>query len=353
MSGSPKPPKPTDPNVAAEAQARWSRYDTRGPGGSVTWQGSGPDAAQVTEWSPELQQLFGSASNIANQQRQQYQAPEGFASFRDRLMGQMNERQSQGRPVYQPTQRFEGRFGGGGSGSGGSAGGGPGEGGLFDGSGGPTGQAGPVSAEVAMLPFGGPGGMQKPGGTDRVMGKPMIPGMSGPQPDPTTQPVTDPGDKSLRGGIANMLGGKPTDTPWRDALLGPVGPDGRRHPVQNAMRGGLVGAVGRGIGNSLANAEQRAGKPSIDRQLGQIAAQVGAKPKPINNPGPGPQISPADPVPALPGGKPRGGRRRGLARSTMGRTGASLGYGNQIWGANQDNRALAAMGLHDYTGMEQ
>lgn len=344
MSGSPKPPKPVDPNVAAEAQARWSRFDTRGPGGSVTWQGSGPDATQVTEWSPELQQLFSSASGIANTPRDRYAAPAGFAQYRDRLMGNMNDRQSQGRPIYQPTQRFDGPLGAGGGAGAGSGGG----------AGGPSGVMVSIDGD-GMDPrnetFTPGGGLRKPGGMDVPQGKPMM-GIA-PQADPTTQPVTGPGDKSLTSGIASMLGGKPTATPWRDAFLGPVGADGQRHPIQNALRGGLVGAVGRGIGNSLANSEQRAGSPSIDRQLGQIAAQVGAKPKPINNPGPGPQISPADPVAALPGGKPRGGRRRGLARSTMGRTGASLGLGNQIWGANQDNRALAALGLHDYSGLEQ
>ena len=330
MSSSPKPPKPVDPNVAAEAQARWARYGTSGPGGSTSWQGEGPNATQVTEWSPELQGLFGQMQGIAGQERQRYQAPEGFGSFRDRLMAQMNDRQSQGRPIYQPTQRFTGQLGqGGGSGTGG--GGGYGDGAEWDGSGGPQ---NPMQIQAGQIAPGAP-----------RMNKPSIGGMPGQMEKPAVMPggPTDPGGKGLRADLAGMLGGQATPTPFRDAFLGPADASGQRHPIRNAMRGGLIGAGGRAIGNLMANAEQRRGTPT--------AGTGGAKPGPIPV-GDDRQISPVDPV-SNPWKKPQG-RRRGLTgTSTRARTGASLGMGNQLWGAAQDQRALAAMGLHDYSGMEQ
>ncbi len=311
MSGSPKPPKPVDPNVAAEAQARWARYNTSGPGGSVRWDGTGPGATQVTEWSPELQGLFSQMQGIAGQERQQYAAPEGFGSFRDRLISQMNDRQSQGRPVYQPTQRFTGQLGqGGGSGSGGD--------------GGPR---SPMEIRAGQVATGAP-----------MMNKPSIGGMPGQMEKPAVMPGGPPGPRGK-----SLFGGQATATPFQDAFLGPVGSDGRRHPIRNALRGGLVGAGGRAIGNLMANAEQRRGAPTV--------GTGGAKPGPIPV-GDDRQISPADPV-NNPWKKPQG-RRRGLTgSSTRARTGASLGMGNQLWGAAQDQRALAEMGLHDYSGMEQ
>lgn len=320
MSSSPKPPKPVDPNVTAEAQARWARYGTSGPGGGTRWEGEGPNATQVTEWSPELQGLFSQMQGIAGQQRQQYQAPEGFGSFRDRLIGQMNDRQSQGRPIYQPTQRFEGALGGGGSAGGGGAGGmGPAQ---------SSGIGQEYMSSPAVMPMGaGMGGQGKPG-----RGAPGQMEYTGGSPGGPE----GPGRKSL-------FGGQATATPFRDAFLGPVGDDGRRHPIRNALRGGLVGAGGRAIGNLMANAEQRRGAPTV--------GTGGAKPGPIPV-GDDRQISPADPV-NNPWKKPQG-RRRGLTgTSTRGRAGASLGMGNQLWGAAQDQRALAAMGLHDYSGLEQ
>lgn len=323
MSGSPKPPKPVDPNVAAEAQARWARYGTSGPGGSTSWQGEGPNATQVTEWSPELQGLFGQMQGIAGQERQRYQAPEGFGSFRDRLMAQMNDRQAQGRPIYQPTQRFTGQLGqGGGSGSGG--GGGFGDGADWYGDGGPR---SPMEIRAGQVATGAP-----------MMNKPSIGGMPGQMEKPAVMPGGPAGPRGK-----NLFGGQATATPFQDAFLGPVGSDGRRHPIRNALRGGLVGAGGRAIGNLIANAEQRRGAPTV--------GTGGAKPGPIPV-GDDRQFSPADPIPNE--FKKPGGRRRGLSGvSTRGRTGASLGIGNQLWNAAQDQRALAAMGLHDYSGMEQ
>ena len=111
MASSPKPPKPVDPNDAAAAQARWNRINTRGPGGSVTWEGEGPGATQVTQWDPRVEALFSQMEGIAGQQRDRYASPEGFASYRDGIVSRLNDRQQMGRPVYQPTQTIGGTLG--------------------------------------------------------------------------------------------------------------------------------------------------------------------------------------------------------------------------------------------------
>lgn len=371
MASSPKPPKPVDPNVAAQAQAQWNRFGQRGPGGSVTWEGEGPNQTQVTQWDPRTEALFGQLQGIAGQERQQYAAPEGFSQFRDGLMSRMNDRQQMGRPVYQPTQTFGGTLGPN-SAAGGAGGGGaggiaqpPGEGGMWGGDAGPQ-----IQANFGM-PQGKPVDMSGGGVT---MGKPALGPQGGPgvmqKPDigGQTQPVP-PDGKGLLGAIGGMMGGQQTETPWKDAFMGATDEQGQRHPFRNALNGGLVGALGRGIGNSLVNRGgdgQTEGRPmggaALDRQLGQLAmpgtrgerfnAQYGVGSgggidrtlariaeqaasqgltKPGQKPKPG---NPGRPVMGLPRG------------STRGRAMGALGMGNQIWGAAQDRRALEDMNIH-------
>lgn len=367
MSSSPKPPKPTDPNEAAAAQARWNRFSTQGPGGGTTWTGEGPDAVQTTTWSPELQGLFGQMQGIAGADRQQYAAPEGFAQFRDGLVSRLNDRQQMGRPVYQPTQTIGGTLGPNSQANGPALGG-------------PS-QAMPDDPPMTIQPVQEPGGFGQPGGpqlgiqgigpggnkppTDltgyTTGGKPSVPfiggggvgggpgGAGGGSADGQfTQPVP-PGGKSLAGTIGGMLGGQPTETPWRDAFLGPKDPaTGDRDTMRNLLRGGAVGALGRGFGNMLANRGARAdaglpetmvdakpmGQASLDRQLGEIGRRVQQNAANLGKP-------------QKPGSMPRG------ARSTRAASGFRLGAGREGMNALRDMAALAAMGIGRNDDMER
>jgi hypothetical protein len=101
MSSGPKQPKPVDPNVAAEAQARWNRTGQVTPFGSVTWEGNN----QVVNPSDAMMALFNQAQGIASGGAQQYQKPEGFDSIRDSVMGRLNAN------TYQPGSRSEAKPG--------------------------------------------------------------------------------------------------------------------------------------------------------------------------------------------------------------------------------------------------
>jgi hypothetical protein len=85
MASSPKQPKPVDPNVAAEAQARWNRTGQVTPFGSVTWEGNN----QVSTPSDAMMALFDQAQGIASGGAQQYQAPGNFGSIRDQVMSRL------------------------------------------------------------------------------------------------------------------------------------------------------------------------------------------------------------------------------------------------------------------------
>lgn len=405
MASSPKPPKPVDPNVAAQAQAQWNRFGQRGPGGSVTWEGEGPNQTQVTQWDPRTEALFGQLQGIAGQERQQYAAPEGFSQFRDGLMSRMNDRQQMGRPVYQPTQTFGGTLGPASqAGMGGAAGGlntmpppqeisttpapGP-EGGM----GAPQIQAnyGMNQNKPVLNADGYTQGMKPPYGMGPPSGMPDIGGQTQPvPPDGKALGMGTGGGMaggSAQGGLStlgSLLGGRQTGTPWKDAFMGPADDQGQRHPIRNALQGGLVGSLGRGIGNSLANrgaiADQNrqlgatfertqgapgaystpnyggmqtgqgpvgpgSGNPNIDRIL---AAVGGAATKPTaNNPFGGAQAEGQagyKPKPGKPG-KPRG-LFKPAGSTSRGRAMSALGMGNQIWGAAQDSRALEDMNIH-------
>lgn len=101
MSSGPKQPKPVDPNVAAEAQARWNRTGQVTPFGSVTWEGNN----QVVNPSDAMMAMFNQAQGIASGGAQQYQKPEGFDSIRDSVMGRLNAN------TYQPGSRSEAKPG--------------------------------------------------------------------------------------------------------------------------------------------------------------------------------------------------------------------------------------------------
>ncbi len=344
MSSSPKPPKPTDPRVAAQAQAEFNRYGTQTPFGSTRWEGEGANARQIAEYSPELMELFGAARQQAMKPRQEYAPPEAFAGMRDALSSRINDRNSMGRPVYQPTQTYGGTLG---------IGGGPS----------PV-QGGQPQQEISTAP-----NIQMEFGGNQQQ-KPVIPG----DMNPLTKPMGDPGNqiqpvdpdgKSLRGNLGAMLGGQQTETPWRDAFLGPADANGERSPFRNMLRGGLAGALGRGIGNSLVSGANDEGRPmgrlppgaasnqpgqlgamfnatqgvgsggGIDRTLARIAEQA-------NQNMAGPLKPNQKPKPS----KPRGGLFKPAGSTSRGRAMASLGIGNQIWGAGQDNRALEALGIH-------
>ena len=213
---------------------------------------------------------------------------------------------------------------------------------------------------------------------------------------------------SAQGGLStlgSLLGGRRTDTPWKDALMGPADDQGQRHPIRNALQGGLVGALGRGIGNSLANrgaiADQNrqlgatfnrtqgapgaystpnyggmqtgqgpvgpgSGNPNIDRILASVGSSSGRPtggaaysvpnygqqgdgrgPLLRGNPFEGAQAEGQATNKPKPG-KP--GRPRGLFKpagsTSRGRAMSALGIGNQVWGAAQDSRALEDMNIH-------
>jgi hypothetical protein len=338
--------------------------------------------------------MFNQAQGMATAPREQYEAPEGFADYRSQTMSRMNDRNSQGRPVYQPTQTFGGTLGQGGGMAGGGAPGGqpPGEGGMWDGAGGgpqqptPNPMAGPQLQAKFGMPQGKPvdmsgggsiggggGGMTKPAyGMGPPSGMPDIGGQ--------TQPV-GPDGKSLTAMGARLLGGQQTATPFRDAIFGRANPEtGDRNTMRHIFSGGLQGSIGRGLGNVLANREnaqrqaetaqnppEPQGRPmggqspagsqlaqqamlgqafnrnygvgsggGIDRQLAAIGEQVTAGMENLGKPR----------KPGQKPGKPRGGLFKPAGSTSRGRAMSALGIGNQVWGAAQDSRALEDMNIH-------
>lgn len=79
MASSPKQPKPIDPEVAAAAQARWSRTGTKTPFGSVEWDGNN----QVVTPSDDMMGLFNRAMSNAGTESERFKNPSGFSGIRD------------------------------------------------------------------------------------------------------------------------------------------------------------------------------------------------------------------------------------------------------------------------------
>lgn len=393
MSSSGKPPKPVDPNAAAQAQATWNRFGQQTPFGSVRWEGEGPNQTQVTQISPELMAMFSGAADIANRPREQYAAPEGFSDYRQGVISRMNDRNAQGRPVYQPTQTFGGTLGipqtsaryvgpnGEMPDQPGAAGGGMGGGG---GGGMMVGQPVPEGGPTIGLDY------QKPDPFSMDPGKlgPIKPA-AGPGEGGLFKPAVaggggggGPGQKNLLGDLArnlNPAGTVGSDTPWRDAFLGPVGEGGERNTLRHMMTGGLQGSLGRGLVGQVGNwfgaddrrrareFTQNQGQPQVDRVLGQIGERF-AQQQPgggsagggLRKPGPSPKPpgrgtgTGSGGGGGVGGGSGTPGHSGGLTGSNRGRMMSGIAAMRALGGTDAAwARARAAMGIGDWSDQER
>lgn len=94
MASKPKPPKPTDPNEAAAAQARWNRTGQVTPFGSVTWEGDN----QVSKPSEQMMALFGRAQELGMKDNERYKPPENAGDIRSQIMARLQNHEYGGKP---------------------------------------------------------------------------------------------------------------------------------------------------------------------------------------------------------------------------------------------------------------
>lgn len=90
--GSPKPPKPTDPQQIIDTQ-RGLRTNTASPFGEQTW-GTGPDGRDTltTSYSPEMQGLADRAIRLAGQDSQRFENPAWMTNMENQIANRAGER---------------------------------------------------------------------------------------------------------------------------------------------------------------------------------------------------------------------------------------------------------------------